>query len=70
MKQNFKLRPLIYISSRPELLKDGESKTDSIEMEIMHDHDSYFVSTVVGAPLNIIKQYIEDQKKSERRKKP
>ena len=29
--------------------------------------NSYFVSTVGGAPLNIIKQYIESQKISERR---
>jgi putative transposase len=32
--------------------------------------NSYFVSTVGGAPLNVIKQYIENQSKSERRKKP
>jgi len=31
--------------------------------------NSYFVSTVGGAPLVIIKQYIENQKTSERRKK-
>jgi putative transposase len=29
--------------------------------------NSYFVSTVGGAPLNIIKQYIESQKTSERK---
>ena len=29
--------------------------------------NSYFVSTVGGSPLNVIKQYIENQKKSERR---
>jgi len=29
--------------------------------------NSYFVSTVGGAPLNVIKQYIEGQKTSERR---
>lgn len=28
---------------------------------------SYFVATVGGAPLNIIKQYIENQKRSERK---
>jgi putative transposase len=28
--------------------------------------NSYFVSTVGGAPLSIIKQYIENQKRSER----
>ena len=32
--------------------------------------NSYFVSTVGGAPLEIIKQYIENQETSERRKKP
>lgn len=32
--------------------------------------NSYFVSTVGGAPLAVIKQYIENQKTSERRKKP
>ncbi len=31
--------------------------------------NSYFVSTVGGAPLEIIKQYIENQQTSERRKK-
>lgn len=31
--------------------------------------NSYFVSTVGGAPLGAIKQYIENQKTSERRKK-
>jgi len=31
--------------------------------------NSYFVSTVGGAPLAAIKQYIESQKRSERRKK-
>lgn len=31
--------------------------------------NSYFVSTVGGAPLNVIKQYIESQKTSERKKK-
>ena len=31
--------------------------------------NSYFVSTVGGAPLGIIKQYIESQKTSERKKK-
>jgi len=30
--------------------------------------NSYFVSTVGGAPLEVIKQYIENQKRSERRK--
>ena len=30
--------------------------------------NSYFVSTVGGAPLSAIKQYIENQKRSERRK--
>jgi putative transposase len=30
--------------------------------------NSYFVSTVGGAPLSIIKQYIENQKTSERKK--
>jgi len=30
--------------------------------------NSYFVSTVGGAPLNAIKQYIENQKRSERKK--
>ena len=30
--------------------------------------NSYFVSTVGGAPLGAIKQYIENQKRSERRK--
>ncbi|MBM7616463.1 IS200/IS605 family transposase, partial [Alkaliphilus hydrothermalis] len=29
--------------------------------------NSYFVSTVGGAPLNVIKQYIESQKTSERK---
>ena len=29
--------------------------------------NSYFVSTVGGAPLEIIKQYIEDQKRSQRK---
>lgn len=29
--------------------------------------NSYFVSTVGGAPLNVIKQYIESQKTSQRR---
>lgn len=29
---------------------------------------SYFVSTVGGAPLEIVKQYIENQKRSERKK--
>lgn len=29
--------------------------------------NSYFISTVGGAPLNVIKQYIENQKTSERR---
>ena len=32
--------------------------------------NSYFVSTVGGAPMDVIKQYIENQTKSERRKKP
>jgi putative transposase len=32
--------------------------------------NSYFVSTVGGAPLSAIKQYIESQKRSERGKKP
>ena len=32
--------------------------------------NSYFVSTVGGAPLAVIKQYIENQKTTERRKKP
>ena len=31
--------------------------------------NSYFVSTVAGAPLTAIKQYIENQKRTERRKK-
>jgi putative transposase len=31
--------------------------------------NSYFVSTVGGAPLNVIKQYIENQKTSERKKR-
>ena len=31
--------------------------------------NSYFVSTVGGAPLTVIKQYIESQKTSERKKK-
>ena len=31
--------------------------------------NSYFVSTVGGAPLGAIKQYIENQKRGERRKK-
>lgn len=31
--------------------------------------NSYFVSTVGDAPLNVIKQYIESQKTSERKKK-
>ena len=31
--------------------------------------NSYFVSTVGGAPLSIMKQYIESQKTSERKKK-
>jgi putative transposase len=31
--------------------------------------NSYFVSTVGGAPLGAIKQYIENQKRSERRRK-
>jgi len=31
--------------------------------------NAYFVSTIGGAPLNVIKQYIENQKTSERRKK-
>jgi putative transposase len=30
--------------------------------------NSYFVSTVGGAPLDVIKQYIENQERSERRK--
>jgi len=30
--------------------------------------NSYFVSTVGGSPLSVIKQYIENQKKSEREK--
>jgi putative transposase len=30
--------------------------------------NSYFVSTVGGAPLSVIKRYIEDQKTSERKK--
>lgn len=30
--------------------------------------NSYFVSTVGGAPLDVIKQYIEKQERSERRK--
>jgi len=29
--------------------------------------NSYFVSTVGGAPLDVIKQYIENQKRSERK---
>ena len=32
--------------------------------------NSYFVSTVGGAPLQVIKQYIANQQTSERRKKP
>lgn len=32
--------------------------------------NSYFVSTVGGAPLNVIKQYIENQQTSERKKNP
>jgi len=30
--------------------------------------NSYFVSTVGGAPLDVVKQYIENQERSERRK--
>ena len=55
---------------------------DIMEMEIMPDHvhilmevapqfgihNSYFVSTVGGAPLDVIKQYIENQKTSQRQK--
>ena len=32
--------------------------------------NSYFVSTVGGVPLSAIKQYIENQKRTERRKSP
>ena len=32
--------------------------------------NSYFVSTVGGAPLDSVKQYIENQERTERRKKP
>jgi len=32
--------------------------------------NSYFVSTVGGAPLEAVKQYIENQERSERRHKP
>lgn len=32
--------------------------------------NSYFVSTVGGAPLDTVKKYIENQKTSERRKQP
>ena len=50
-----------------------------LEMEIMPDHvrmllevdpqfGSYFVSTVGGAPLEAVKQYIENQKTSQRQK--
>ena len=32
--------------------------------------NSYFVSTVGGAPLDAVKQYIENQERTERRKQP
>ena len=39
-------------------------RAEIIALEIMPDHvpDRYFVSTVGGAPLAVIKQYVENQK--------
>ena len=56
-----------------------ENQFDLLEMEVMPDQfkhlttklptlwtNSYFVSTVGGAPLSVIKQYIDSQKTSQR----
>ena len=63
-------------NKKPPLLSDSESGGSTSRQEFPYLKtkmptlwtNSYFVSTVGGAPLEAVKQYIENQKTSQRQK--
>lgn len=65
--------PQFGIHSLIKLMKGRSSRILRVEFPTLRKRlptlwtNSYFVSTVGGAPLEVIKQYIESQKRSERR---